>query len=461
MLDIRIARLAPLKIKEALIKRCEVDFSDPAVKAILETSGTAAKRSAEAVNQLLKNAEQVPCPKLQTIEKFDEKKRGFVSEVERLKADRNKASQEIARRKIAKESAEDILAEMKIVSDKIKELDTDAAKVDYELTELLATFPNIPGSRTPVGGSEDDNVVISSFGEPPVFGFEPKDHVDLGARAGILDFDRAAKISGARFSILSGPGARLERALINFMLDLHTKIHGYKEVCPPLIVNSNSMRGTGQLPRFEADLFKLKDTDYYLIPTAEVPLTNIFAGEILPEADLPIKFAAFTPCFRSEAGSYGRDTRGLIRQHQFDKVELVKFVRPENSEAELDGLCSDAQEVLKKLGLAYKVTRLSTGDLGFGAAETLDLEVWIPSQKTYREISSCSNFADFQARRANIRSKSAEKGAKTQFVHTINGSGLAVGRTWVALVENYQDEGGRIFIPEALQPYMDNKTHLE
>ncbi len=329
------------------------------------------------------------------------------------------------------------------------------------MQELLSTVPNIPHASVPVGRDESANKEVRQWGEAPRFDFEPQDHVDLGTRLGILDLERAAKIASARFAILKGAGARLERALINFMLDIHTSEHGYEETLPPFIVNRDSLFGTSQLPKFEGDLFKLEDErGLYLIPTAEVPVTNIHREEILDAAELPMKFVAYTPCFRSEAGSYGRDTRGIIRQHQFDKVELVKLALPENSYDELEALTRDAETILQRLGIHYRVVALSTGDIGFGAAKTYDIEVWLPSQNTFREISSCTNFESFQARRAQIRFRRAG-GAKPEYVHTLNGSGLAVGRTWLAILENYQQPDGSVVIPEALRPYMGGLEKIE
>ncbi|MBP5467716.1 MAG: serine--tRNA ligase [Candidatus Riflebacteria bacterium] len=385
----------------------------------------------------------------------------MIAEVEKLQAERNTANKEIARKKAAKEPCEELFAGMKQMSNKIKELEKALEEQDSQFTELLMNIPNAPHESVPLGFDDKSNVEVKKHGTPKEYNFEVKDHVDLGAKLGILDFDRAAKISGARFSILTGNGARMERAIMNFMLDTHTQKHGYREVEPPVIVNSSALKGTGQLPKFKEDLFKLEGYDYWLIPTAEVPVTNYYAQEILKESDLPIKLTAYTPCFRSEAGSYGKDTRGMIRQHQFDKVELVKFTKPEDSYKELELLRDDAEDILRLLGLPYRVVCLSTMDMGFSAAKTFDIEVWLPSQKMYREISSCSNFEDFQARRAGIRYKGSEAKAKTNLVHTLNGSGLAIGRTWLAILENYQDEGGRIYIPDVLQPYMGGLTHLE
>jgi len=340
-------------------------------------------------------------------------------------------------------------------------LEAQRDEAEKAMRELLINLPNIPAEDVPIGADESANVEVRQWSEPREFDFEPKDHVDLGEALGILDTERATKIAGARFSILNGAGARLERALVNFMLDIHTREHGYTETLPPFMVNEGALFGTGQLPKFEEDLFKLTDErNFYLIPTAEVPVTNYYADEILEAKDLPKYFTAYTPCFRSEAGSYGRDTRGLIRQHQFEKVELVKLTLPENSDEEHEKLTANAERILQLLGLPYRTVVLSTGDMGFGSRKTYDIEVWLPSQNTYREISSCSNFGDFQARRMNLRFRRAG-GAKPEFAHTINGSGLAVGRTWVAILENYQQSDGSIQIPEVLQPYMNGLEKIE
>jgi len=339
------------------------------------------------------------------------------------------------------------------INSETKALETGVEEQDTWVKDFFLNLPNLPHSSVPVGASADDNPVVRTWGQAPEFDFEPKSHWDIGENLGILDFERAAKITGARFALLKGAGALLERALINFMLDLHTRKHGYLEVLPPFMTNRASMQGTGQLPKFREDLFKLENWDYFLVPTAEVPVTNIHREEILPEEDLPLKYTAYTPCFRSEAGSYGKDVRGLIRQHQFNKVELVKFTTPETSYEHLEGLLQDAEEVLQELGLHYRVVVLCTGDMGFAAAKTYDIEVWLPGQNLYREISSCSNFEDYQARRAAIRFR--RSGAKgTELVHTLNGSGLAVGRTMVAILENYQQADGRVVVPEALRAYM-------
>lgn len=391
---------------------------------------------------------------------LDERRRAMLQETEALKNRRNTVSQEVARKKKAGEDAEALIAEMREVGDRIKQLDEDIRTVEEELNELVLSIPNIPHESVPVGATEDDNVEIRRVGEPTAFPFEPKPHWDIAQELDILDFEAAAKVTGSRFVFYKGLGARLERALINFMMDLHSNRHGYTEMLPPLIVNRGSLYGTGQLPKFEEDLFKLADTDYYMIPTAEVPVTNYHREEILSAEDLPKYYVAYSPCFRSEAGSAGRDTRGIIRQHQFNKVELVKLVKPEDSYAELESLTANAEAVLQLLGLPYRVVVLCTGDLGFSSAKTYDLEVWLPHSGTYREISSCSNFEDFQARRAGIRFR-REQGAKPEFVHTLNGSGLAIGRTMAAILENFQQEDGSVLIPEPLRPYMGGVERIE
>jgi seryl-tRNA synthetase len=383
---------------------------------------------------------------------LDAERRRAIAEVEQLKAQKNAASQEIASLKKNRQDASSQIEAMKRVGDEIKTLDDRLAQIEDELKTLELYFPNAPHESVPVGPDETHNREERVWGDRPEFSFAPKSHWDLGEALGILDFDRAAKITGARFSVLYGAAAKLSRSLMNLMLDVHER-QGYLEVLPPFIVNADSLRGTGQLPKFEEDLFKLThEKQFYLAPTAEVPVTNLHRDEILDADRLPIRYTSYTPCFRSEAGSYGKDTRGLIRQHQFEKVELVKFTTPESSWDELEKLTHDAEEILQILGLHYRVVTLSTGDMGFTAAKTYDIEVWLPGQETYREISSCSNFTDFQARRANIRYRSAEK--KTAFVHTINGSGLPLGRTLVAILENYQQEDGSVVIPEALRRYM-------
>jgi len=390
---------------------------------------------------------------LDTLKTCDDQRLVILQEIEALRHQRNVVSDRIAEMKKAGENAETLVIEMRAVSSKVKELDKQLAENQAMLADILLGIPNIPHASVPLGADETDNPVVRTVGELPQFPFDPQPHWDIGTRLNILDFDRASKITGARFPLYFGAGARLERALINFMLDTHTDEHGYTEVLPPYIVNRQTMTHTGQLPKFEEDLFKLSGLDYYLIPTAEVPVTNIHQGETLEEEMLPVYYTAHTPCFRSEAGSYGKDTRGLIRQHQFNKVELVKFCQPETSYDELESLLSNAETILKKLEIPYQVIELCTGDLGFSAAKTYDIEVWMPAQGLYREISSCSNFEDFQARRANIRFK--RKGQKgTRLVHTLNGSGLAVGRTVAAILENFQQADGSVIIPERLQPYM-------
>ena len=383
---------------------------------------------------------------------LDSRRRELLQQSEELKALRNRVSDEISRIR-DKSHAQGQIAEMREVGTRIKALDEELKGIEEGLEQFLLTIPNIPNENVPLGASESDNVVIRKWGEPPVFPFAPKPHWELGESLGILDFERGAKITGARFTLYKGVGARLERALINFMLDLHTGRHNYIEMLPPFMVNRESMTGTGQLPKFEEDLFRLDGTEYYLIPTAEVPVTNIHRGEILRGEDLPLCYTAYTPCFRKEAGSYGKDTRGLIRQHQFNKVELVKFTKPGDSYLELYKLLDNAEEILRQLGIPYRVIELCTADLGFSAARTFDIEAWLPGQGTYREISSCSNFEDFQARRAFIRFREDDK-AKPEYVHTLNGSGLAVGRTVVAILENFQQADGSVLIPEALRPYM-------
>jgi seryl-tRNA synthetase len=386
----------------------------------------------------------------------DAERRRIIAESDQLNAERNAASREIGAlmKNSKREEAETRRKEVNELKERIAALDNAREQAETRMHQLLSTLPNVPHESVPVGADEAANVEVRRWGSKPEFDFEPKDHVDLGAALGILDLDRAAKITASRFAILNGDGARLERALTNFMLDVHSREHGYRETLPPFIVNKSALFGTGQLPKFEEDLFKLTDErELYLVPTAEVPVTNYHREEILDAAQLPMRWVAYTPCFRSEAGSYGRDTRGLIRQHQFEKVELVKYSLPENSYDELEALTRDAEAILQKLGLHYRTVALSTGDIGFASAKTYDVEVWLPSQNTFREISSCSNYEAFQARRAQIRFRRAG-GAKPEFVHTLNGSGLAVGRTWIAVLENYQQADGSIAVPEALRPYM-------
>jgi seryl-tRNA synthetase len=393
-------------------------------------------------------------------EELDLKRRELIVEAEQLKSKRNEVSQQVATLKREKKDADHLITEMREVGDRIKALDDELRGVEETLEMLLLSIPNIPHESVPVGESEDDNVEIRKWGEIRNFGFEPKPHWDVATALDILDFERAGKVTGSRFVFYKGLGARLERALFNFMLDLHVDEHGYTEVLPPYMVNRASMIGTGQLPKFEEDAFLIENEDYFLIPTAEVPVTNLHRDEILSNEQLPIRYAAFSACFRSEAGSAGRDTRGLIRQHQFNKVELVKFVKPEDSYEELEKLTNNAEKVLQLLGLPYRVLSMCTGDLGFTAAKKYDIEVWIPSYETYREISSCSNFEAFQARRANIRFRRDPKG-KPEHVHTLNGSGLAIGRTVAAILENYQQEDGSVIIPEVLRPYMGNRDVIK
>jgi seryl-tRNA synthetase len=396
---------------------------------------------------------------LETFAQADEGRRKILAEIEELRHRRNVVSGEIAAMKKQGENTDSPIAQMREVSARIKDLEQALAEYESSISNILIRIPNMPHQSVPEGKDENDNAVVRHFKEPRDFDFEPLAHWTVGEKLGIFDFERAAKISGARFPLYFGDGAFLERALISFMLSLHTGEHGYKEVLPPFMVNRNAMTCTGQLPKFEEDLFKVEGRDYFLIPTAEVPVTNIHQDEIFDEADLPVCYAAYTPCFRAEAGSYGKDTRGLIRQHQFNKVELVKFTAPENSYDELEKLLENAEEVLRRLELPYRVVLLCTGDMGFSSAKTYDIEVWMPAQQKYREISSCSNFESFQARRAGIRLK--RKGRKgTELVHTLNGSGLAVGRTVAALLENYQQEDGSVIIPDALRPFMGGKERI-
>lgn len=410
----------------------------------------------EQVRQALKNR-NASLVDIEGFEELDIRRRERLQETESLKNRRNVVSQQVAQLKKSGEDASGIIAEMKQVSDRIKQLDEEIRDLEEQLQQILLTIPNIPHDSVPVGESEDENREVRVWGEQPKFDFEPLAHWDIASELDILDFERAGKVTGSRFVFYKGLGARLERALIQFMMDLHSEEHGYTEMLPPLMVNRASLTGTGQLPKFEDDVFKVADGDYFMIPTAEVPVTNYHRDEILDISDLPKYYVAYSPCFRSEAGAAGRDTRGIIRQHQFNKVELVKFVQPERSYEELETLTEHAEKVLQLLGLPYRVVELCTGDLGFSAAKTYDIEVWLPSQQTYREISSCSNFEDFQARRTNIRFR-RERGAKPEFVHTLNGSGLAVGRTVAAILENGQQEDGSVVIPEVLRPYMRNRS---
>jgi len=423
MLDIKRIRLNPDEVKEGLAKRNgEYD-----------------------IDQVLK---------------LDEKRRELLVKVEEMKSKQNQVSKEIPKLKKEGKDVSTVLEEMKNLSQKIKDFDAEVKEVDCQLNELLLRIPNVPNPDIIVGTSDADNKEIRKWGEPRKFEFEPKAHWDLGTDLDILDFERASKITGARFTVFKGFGARLERALINFMLNLHTIEHGYREIAPPFMVNRDSMTGTGQLPKFEEDAFRLPEKDFFLVPTAEVPVTNLHRGEILDEEQLPIYYTAYTPCFRQEAGSAGRDTRGLIRNHQFDKVELVKLVKPKDSYDELEALTNNAEKVLQLLNIPYRIVELCTGDIGFSSAKTYDIEVWMPSYNRYVEISSCSNFEDFQARRASLKYRDKETG-KVEFVHTLNGSGLAVGRTTAAILENYQQQDGTIIIPEALIPYMGGIERIE
>jgi seryl-tRNA synthetase len=407
------------------------------------------------VEEKLRQRGMNPTDLLKDFRAIDAERRQAITQTETLKAKRNQASEEIAKLKKNMQDASALIQETKDLREKIQEYEARATETDGRLREILTSLPNIPHESVPVGRSEADNVEIRRCGTPPQFDFKPKPHWELGEHLGVLDLERAAKLSGARFAVYWALGAKLERAIANFMLDLHTREHGYTEVLPPYMVNSESMYGTGQLPKFAQDLFRVPhgEKDLWLIPTAEVPVTNLYRDEVLDAAKLPICLTAYTPCFRSEAGSYGKDVRGIIRQHQFQKVELVKFSRPETSYEELEKLTNNAEKVLQRLGLHYRVMTLCTADISFSSAKTYDIEVWLPGQGLFREISSCSNFESFQARRANIRYRPEGKN-KTELVHTLNGSGLAVGRTWVAIVENYQQADGNVRIPEALQPYM-------
>ncbi|HPF43641.1 MAG TPA: serine--tRNA ligase [Syntrophomonadaceae bacterium] len=396
---------------------------------------------------------------LDTFLALDEERRFVISKVEELKNFRNTASQEVGRMKKAGENPHELMNRIRLTGEEIKNFDEKIKGLEKDMDTFLLSLPNLPHESVPVGKSEEDNLEIRKWGKPQDFPFEPLAHWDIGANLDILDFPRAAKLSGARFTVYKGWGARLERAVINFYLDTHTQQHNYKEILPPFMVTADCMQGTGQLPKFAEDMFKIEGQELYLIPTAEVPLTNLYREEILEADQLPLYLTAYTPCFRAEAGSHGRDTRGIIRQHQFNKVELVKLVKPENSYDELESLTQDAERVLQLLGLPYRVVLLCTGDMGFSAAKTYDIEVWMPSYNQYKEISSCSNCEDFQARRADIRYRPAPK-AKVQYVHTLNGSGVAIGRTVAAILENYQQADGTILIPEVLQPYMGGNTRI-
>ena len=421
----------------------------------------------EVVEAKLRARGADPAALLGNFRQLDQKRREAITASEQLKARRNELSQQVGALKREGKDATELMDETRTLRDKLDDLDKIAAALDEQMRLSLAGIPNLTRDEVPIGKSEEDNVTVKTWGDKPSFDFTPKPHWEIGEHLGILDLERAAKLSGARFAVYMGAGARLERALISFMLDMHTEKHGYTEVLPPFMVNSKSLFGTGQLPKFAEDLFRcsdadaeavargeFKDNDHWLIPTAEVPVTNLYRDEILDEARLPVSLTAYTPCFRAEAGAAGKDTRGIIRQHQFQKVELVKFCRPEESDAQHEQLTRNAEEILEALKLPYRRVLLCTADTGFSSAKTFDLEVWLPGQQLYREISSCSNFESFQARRANIRFKPSGTGAKSQFVHTLNGSGLAVGRTWLAILENYQQADGSVVIPEALRPYM-------
>lgn len=418
------------------------------------------RENLDAVRAALRKR-NMPADGLEDFAQADQERRRVIAESDQLNAERNSASREIGAlmKEGKREEADARRQAVGELKDRISELDRHRDEAEARMRELLSTLPNIPHESVPAGQDESANVEIRRWGTKPELDFVPKDHVDLGTALGILDLERATKIAGARFAILNGAGARLERALTNFMLELHSREHGYTETLPPFIVNESALFGTGQLPKFAQDLFKLEDErGFYLIPTAEVPVTNYYASEILDASQLPMKFVAYTPCFRSEAGSYGKDTRGVIRQHQFEKVEVVKYSLPENSYDELESLTRDAESVLQLLGIHYRVVTLSTGDLGFSNAKTYDIEVWLPSQNAFREISSCSNYESFQARRANIRFRRG--GGKPEFVHTLNGSALAVGRTWVAVLENYQQADGSVIVPEVLRPYMGGMERI-
>lgn len=422
----------------------------------------------ELMEKKLRDRGQDPAALLGGFRELDLSRRERITESERLQAERNRLSAQVGQLKKTGQDATAVMEETRALKERMDALATAAAEAEDQLRAILMRIPNLPADDVPVGKSEHDNAEIKRWGEPPQFDFTPRPHWEIGESLGILDLERAAKVSGARFAVYWGAGARLERALISFMIDIHTREHGYTEVLPPFMVNSKSLYGTGQLPKFAEDLFRCvddegyqagvyRDNDHWLIPTAEVPVTNLYRDETLDEAQLPISLTAYTPCFRSEAGSYGKDVRGIIRQHQFQKVEMVKFTRPEESQAEHEKLTRNAEVILERLGLPYRRMLLCTGDMGFSSAKTYDLEVWLPGQQLYREISSCSNFGDFQARRASIRYRPKGQ-SKTQFVHTLNGSGLAIGRTWLAILENYQQADGSVKIPEALIPYMGGET---
>ncbi|MCH3965535.1 MAG: serine--tRNA ligase [Clostridium sp.] len=419
------------------------------------------RNNPEEIKKLLSNrGEDFDLSDIDEVVSLDQNRRNILVEVEELKKNRNEASANIAKMKKKGENADNLLSEMKRLSEKIKEYDVSLSKIEDKIQHIMLRIPNIPNPQVPEGKSDEDNVEIRRWSEPTQFGFEPKAHWDIGVDLNILDFERAGKVSGSRFTFYRGLGARLERAVISYFLDVHTVEHGYEEILPPYMVNRTSMTGTGQLPKFEEDAFRIANNDYFLIPTAEVPVTNLYRNEILKGEDLPIKHVAYSACFRSEAGSAGRDTRGLVRQHQFNKVELVKFAKPEQSYEELEKLTRDAEDVLQGLKLPYRVVRICKGDLGFTAALKYDIEVWMPSYNRYVEISSCSNFEDFQARRANIKYKETPKD-KPKYIHTLNGSGVAIGRTVAAILENYQKQDGTVEIPEVLKPYMAGKEIIK
>lgn len=417
------------------------------------------KSYAEAYRESLKNRREDSSLVDQLLSLNSERK-ALVTQAEQARAEQNRVGLEIAKRKRAGENADELLSEMQKLSSQIKEMTDLSASKEAELNEKLSRLPNMCHHSVPIGQGEENNLEVRRVGEIPKFAFKAKDHIELGEALGIIDFERGGKVTGARFTFLRSAASALERALIQFMMNIHTLEHGYEEMIPPFIVNSQSLFGTGQFPKFREDVFHLENTDYYLVPTAEVPVTNYFAGEVLEESQLPLRFCAYSPCFRSEAGSYGKDTKGLIRQHQFNKVELVTFSHPDRSYEMHEALTSHAERILQKLELPYKLVSLCSGDLGFGAAKCYDLEVWLPGQGKFREISSCSNFEDFQSRRADIRFRPAGVKAKPRFVHTLNGSGLAVGRTLIAIIENYQQEDGSILIPKALQPYMGGRETI-
>lgn len=461
MLDSKLIRADFDRVKRGLVARGIYDAGEKLINFVRGKKDPNASdddvrnfmKTTEGLKFLLANLSEVSVPQLDEFVRLDSERRSVLKEVEDLKCLQNKANMDIAKAKKEKADAAAMIEEMKKIAEKVRSMEPKVAEIEAGIEGLMLYLPNICHETTPVGADESANVEIRSWSKPREFSFEPLSHADIGAKLDIIDFDRAAKLTGARFAVLKGDAARLERALISFMIDVHVSENGYHEILPPFMVNRDSMQGTGQLPKFEEDLFKVSPMNYFLIPTAEVPVTNLHRDEILSADELPIKYVSFTPCFRAEAGSYGKDMKGLIRQHQFNKVELVKFALPEKSYEEHEKLVNDAEKILQKLNLPYRVVALSTGDIGFSAARCYDLEVWLPSQNRYREISSCSNFEDFQARRAGIRFRRGPK-AKPEFVHTLNGSGLAIGRTLLAIIENYQNADGTVTVPEALVPYM-------